>query len=526
MGRRDSHATLITSVGVAVAIDGIVLRISGLATADRPGFRCRPSPSTCWAARSNRRRSCSSSSSSCSGWGRTFPAPRRPSSGWPRWRRPPRGGHGPRCQCADAGHRGVRRGRTHRRRLRSRGRVRTYANPMSGDNLALFGSVAIAIGGSRTLRSVRSSADSPHRDSARRSVPVHQRRLATDRRVRPVPAHPADPTPWPLRRGRGETGLVASSHARPPSTLPWLRAARPLSMLALGALVLVAPWLGLGAYWSRQFILIAILALVVSGLNISLGYAGELALAQVALYAVGAYVAGYLAVSHGVTDILLCLLAAIGGAVVVGPCPESPDCAWAVGPWPWSPSSWSSSSPTSSISCPRRPGGRWACPGSGAHHLRGPARRRRLLRLRHRRHHHLVAVFRNLVTSSHGDAFLVLKQSPILAATLGISVYRLKLMAYVVGAIPGRHRRRALRLPLLVHLAVVLRLRPGLHHPHRLGGGRLAVRLRRRLRGRHPPARPRADRLVPELLPDRLRGLPGRRRPGVLRGSPDSSGPG
>ncbi len=46
------------------------------------------------------------------------------------------------------------------------------------------------------------------------------------------------------------------------------------------------------------------------------------------------------------------------------------------------------------------------------------------------------ALLRNLIRSPHGNAFLVLKQSPILASTLGISVYRLKLFAYVVGAIP------------------------------------------------------------------------------------------
>src|SRR5437763_10315000 len=46
------------------------------------------------------------------------------------------------------------------------------------------------------------------------------------------------------------------------------------------------------------------------------------------------------------------------------------------------------------------------------------------------------ALLRNLIKSPHGNAFLVLKQSPILANTLGISVFRLKLLAYVVGAIP------------------------------------------------------------------------------------------
>jgi branched-chain amino acid transport system permease protein len=231
---------------------------------------------------------------------------------------------------------------------------------------------------------------------------------------------------------------VAPTTAVSPPALPWLRSARPLMMLGLGVLVLVAPWLGLGDYWSRQFILIAILALVVSGLNISLGYAGELALGQVALYAVGAYVAGYLAVSQGVTDILLCLLAAIGGAIVVGFVSGIPGLRLG---------GWSLAMVTFFlvIIIPNvldllstQTGGALGLSGIPIPTIFGAQ---------------LVgdgfyvfviavtiiwfAIFRNLISSSHGDAFLVLKQSPILAATLGISVYRLKLLAYVVGAIPA-----------------------------------------------------------------------------------------
>jgi branched-chain amino acid transport system permease protein len=209
-------------------------------------------------------------------------------------------------------------------------------------------------------------------------------------------------------------------------------------MLGLGVLVLVAPWLGLGDYWSRQFILIAILALVVSGLNISLGYAGELALGQVALYAVGAYVAGYLAVSQGVTDILLCLLAAIGGAIVVGFVSGIPGLR--LGGWSLAmvtfflviiipnvldllSSQTGGALGLSGIPIPTIFGAQLVGDGFYVFVIAVTII--------------WFAIFRNLISSSHGDAFLVLKQSPILAATLGISVYRLKLLAYVVGAIPA-----------------------------------------------------------------------------------------
>jgi branched-chain amino acid transport system permease protein len=208
-------------------------------------------------------------------------------------------------------------------------------------------------------------------------------------------------------------------------------------MLGLGILVLVSPWLGLGDYWSRQFILIAILALVVSGLNISLGYAGELALGQVALYAVGAYVAGYLAVSQGVTDILLCLLAAIGGAIVVGFVSGIPGLR--LGGWSLAmvtfflviiipnvldllSSQTGGALGLSGIPIPTIFGAQLVGDGFYVFVIAITII--------------WFAIFRNLISSSHGDAFLVLKQSPILAATLGISVYRLKLLAYVVGAIP------------------------------------------------------------------------------------------
>jgi branched-chain amino acid transport system permease protein len=231
---------------------------------------------------------------------------------------------------------------------------------------------------------------------------------------------------------------VAATTAVSPPALPWLRSARPLMMLGLGVVVLVAPWLGLGDYWSRQFILIAILALVVSGLNISLGYAGELALGQVALYAVGAYVTGYLAVSHGVTDILLCLLAAIGGAIVVGFVSGIPGLR--LGGWSLAmvtfflviiipnvldllSSQTGGALGLSGIPVPTIFGAQLVGDGFYVFVIAVTII--------------WFAIFRNLIGSSHGDAFLVLKQSPILAATLGISVYRLKLLAYVVGAIPA-----------------------------------------------------------------------------------------
>jgi len=59
------------------------------------------------------------------------------------------------------------------------------------------------------------------------------------------------------------------------------------------------------------------LALIVSGLNLSLGYAGQLALGQAAMYAAGAYTAGILS-EHGQTDLLLQLVVSGAAALLVG----------------------------------------------------------------------------------------------------------------------------------------------------------------------------------------------------------------
>jgi len=216
------------------------------------------------------------------------------------------------------------------------------------------------------------------------------------------------------------------------------RVLRPTTAAAVAVLVAFLPWLGLNAYWVREVILVIILSLVVSGLNTSLGYAGELAVSQVALYAVGAYVAGYLAVSHGVSDIGLCMLAAIGAVVLVGLISGIPGLR--LGGWSLAMVSFFLVLivPNALDLLRAETGGDEGLPGIPVPTIAG-------LHLTGRSFYVFVvivtalwfAILRNLIRSPYGDAFLVLKQSPILASSMGISVYRLKLFAYVVGAIPA-----------------------------------------------------------------------------------------
>ena len=207
--------------------------------------------------------------------------------------------------------------------------------------------------------------------------------------------------------------------------------------LAIGVLVIVLPFLGLPQPLARQVQLTLILALVVSGLNLSLGFAGELALGQAAMYAAGAYTAGLLAKS-GQTDLFVQLLAAAAVALVVGIVTGIPGLR--LGGW--------SLAMTSFFLVLLLPdvvsifkdytGGRNGLAGILSPTVFGETLNNNQLYMAIA----IVAViwfafFRNLTTSRHGVAFRVLKQSPVLASSLGISVYRKKLLAYALGAVPA-----------------------------------------------------------------------------------------
>ncbi|MEV8635623.1 ATP-binding cassette domain-containing protein [Streptosporangium sp. NPDC051023] len=213
---------------------------------------------------------------------------------------------------------------------------------------------------------------------------------------------------------------------------------RPLGALLLLALLMAGPGTGLiNAYWSRTVMLIAILSLLVSGLNVVLGYAGELAMGQVALYAVGAYVAGYLGVKLGTANVVLALAAAIVAAVLVGLVTGIPGLRLG---------GWSLAMVTfflvilvpNLIDVFEHFTGGTLGLAAAVPTLFG-------MEITGNRLYVLIlvvtalwfAVARNLLLSRHGNMFLVLRQSPILASILGVSVYRLKLLVYVVGAIPA-----------------------------------------------------------------------------------------
>jgi branched-chain amino acid transport system permease protein len=206
--------------------------------------------------------------------------------------------------------------------------------------------------------------------------------------------------------------------------------------IGLAVLLVLAPWLGLGIYWNQEIVLTVALALMVSGLNLSLGYAGELALGQVFIYAVGAYVSGNVAV-HLSADLFLSLLFAVAAALVIGVVSGIPGLR--LGGWALAMTSFFLVLliPDLVNIFQSSTGGTIGLVGIPPLTLFGHA-------LDANQYYAFAvvagclwfAVFRNLVVSRHGPALLVLRQSPVLAESLGIPVRRLKLKAYALGAVP------------------------------------------------------------------------------------------
>ncbi|HIW69311.1 MAG TPA: ATP-binding cassette domain-containing protein [Candidatus Dietzia intestinipullorum] len=215
-----------------------------------------------------------------------------------------------------------------------------------------------------------------------------------------------------------------------------LRKFAPAAPVLLVAVLLIGPSFGLiGAVAARDIMLVATLALMVSGLNLVLGYAGELAVGQVAFYAIGAYIAGFVGMSLGQTDLLLGLAAVVVGAIIVGLITGVPSLR--LSGWPLAMVTFFLVLIVPNLI---EIFGRWTGGGQGMAVDRATFFGRELGAYGY----YIVVVVvtaawflvvRNIILSPHGTGFLVLRQSPELAGALGLSVYRTKLKVYVLGTI-------------------------------------------------------------------------------------------
>lgn len=215
---------------------------------------------------------------------------------------------------------------------------------------------------------------------------------------------------------------------------PWLHRLKPYSALLIPVIAYFATT---GSpYWARQLVLVAIMGMVVVGLNISFGFAGELALGQTAMYAAGAYVSGCLAIAGA--DLLVTLPASAAAAAVIGLISGIPGLR--LGGWSLAMVSFFLVLIIPDVVELLK---QWTGGYSGLAGI--PLMKVAGVELDFNGYVVVVVVLatlvfaaaRNLTVSRFGASLLVLKQSPILATSLGIRVSSTKLTAYVLGAIPA-----------------------------------------------------------------------------------------
>src|ERR1700682_3286663 len=202
------------------------------------------------------------------------------------------------------------------------------------------------------------------------------------------------------------------------------------------------PILGGGPFLQRELEIFCLYSMVVVGLNFSWGYAGELSLGQAAMFAAGAYSSGMLAMGkfNGVPnpELAITIPVTIAAAAFIGFLSGVPGLR--LGGWALAMTSFFLILlvPDLANAFPKYTGG-----FTGLAPIPDPT----LFGMKLDKNRQFMtgvavtiivfAVFRNMVVSRHGIALQVLRQSPVLASSLGISVYRIKLMAYIVGAIPA-----------------------------------------------------------------------------------------
>ncbi|WP_072802205.1 branched-chain amino acid ABC transporter ATP-binding protein/permease [Rhodococcoides yunnanense] len=205
----------------------------------------------------------------------------------------------------------------------------------------------------------------------------------------------------------------------------------------IGALLIGGSLVVTGHGDQRELALVAIYTLVISGLNFSFGYGGELAFGQIAMLAAGAYTTAILNV-HGHTDILLALVLSVAAAAVVGFISGIPSIRL---------SHWSLAItsfflvllvPSLIQVFESQTGGLIGLVMPESATLFGSelewegfyifAMVVALIWL---------VVMRNQILSRRGAGLIAMRESPQLASSLGLSVYRQRMYAYIMGSLPA-----------------------------------------------------------------------------------------
>ncbi|MCW2672654.1 MAG: amino acid transporter, ATP-binding [Frankiales bacterium] len=210
-------------------------------------------------------------------------------------------------------------------------------------------------------------------------------------------------------------------------------------LLSLPFFVVLAilPWTDVSVTTVRVITVAAIYALVVSGINLTWGYAGEFSLGQAATFALGSYLGANMAI-HGTTDFLVgivvtSVVGAVFGLLVGLPGLRISGLSFAMTTFylvllvPSVAGLLTSVTGgfTGLAAIPNLTFFGTPIVGKGYYVVCIATLAAWLL------------FMRGLVTSEYGRAFTILRHSPVLAESIGISVFRHKLLAYVLGSIPA-----------------------------------------------------------------------------------------
>lgn len=186
----------------------------------------------------------------------------------------------------------------------------------------------------------------------------------------------------------------------------------------------------------RTLMMAMVMGLVALGLNLMMGYAGQLALGHVFFYGAAAYVAGILAVD-GTTDLFTLLAAGVAVAVLAALVTGIPGLR--LSRWALVITSFFlvELMPSLVDLWPERTGGLAGLVGIPRISLGGPLDTPDLYRVT------VVLLFlwllfqRAFVYSAYGRILAVLRQDEVQLASVGVSPYRLKLQCYLLSAIPA-----------------------------------------------------------------------------------------